>query len=319
MRVLITGGFGFIGGRIARHFQAAGHGVVLGSREAKMPPEWLPDSKVAQIVWSNSDALEQVCSGVNLIVHAAGMNAQDCRADPVAALEVNGVATARLVAAAAKARVNRLLYLSTAHVYASPLAGTFTEAACPNNLDPYASSHLAGENVVLNASQQKDLEGVVLRISNAFGPPAHKEVDCWTLLVNDLCRQAVETGKMTLRSGGGQRRDFVSMTKLCHIADHLATRDIDVSMRNIFNVGAGASRTVIEMAQCIQQRCKVVLGFEPELIRPIPLSDEARVNLVYQSEALEALGVSVKTNDNNEIDDLLAFCSASFKNNNKIL
>lgn len=316
MHVLITGGFGFVGGRLARHFQTAGHHVILGSRQARDPPEWLPSSKVIKIDWTDSDSLEQMCSGVDLIVHAAGMNAQDCSADPVAALEANGVATARLVTSAVKARVKRLLYLSTAHVYASPLVGTITETACPSNLHPYAASHLAGENAVLNASRQKGMEGLVLRISNAYGSPTHKDVDCWSLLVNDLCRQAVETGKLTLHSSGLQHRDFVPLAEVCRIAAHLSVCDIDDSMRNIFNVGAGVSRPVIEMAQLIQQRCKVILGFEPELIRSIPVADESHEPLVYRTEALKALGLTVEIEDNTEVDDLLAFCRVAFKNKN---
>ncbi len=316
MRILITGGFGFVGGRLAQHFQRTGHCVVLGSREARPPPEWLSESEAIKVDWSDDDALEEGCCGVDLVIHAAGMNAKDCSADPVAALEVNGVATARLVTAAIKAGVKRLIYLSTAHVYASPLAGTFTEDVCPRNLHPYAASHLAGEYAVLNASRQKKIEGLVLRMSNAFGSPVHKDVNCWTLLVNDLCRQVVETGKMTLRSSGLQHRDFVSMAEVCRISGHLSLCAVGNSMRDVFNVGAGVSRSVIEMAQLIQQRCKVVLGFEPELCRPITVDDESHEILIYQTQALKAMGINLEIDNNTEIDDLLVFCQAAFKNEN---
>jgi UDP-glucose 4-epimerase len=158
-KILITGGMGYVGGRLAVHLAQAGHQIVLGSRNASSPPVWLPQAEVLQIAWGDAGALEQSCDGVDVVIHAAGMNAQDCAADPAAALGFNGVATARLVAAACRAGVQRFIYLSTAHVYASPLVGAITEETCPRNMHPYATSHIAGEHAVLYANQHKQIRG----------------------------------------------------------------------------------------------------------------------------------------------------------------
>jgi UDP-glucose 4-epimerase len=144
MRILVIGGFGFVGGRVAKHLHRAGYSIVLGTRQAYSSPEWLRQAEVVQLHWHDAAALERSCRGVDVVIHAAGMNAQDCAADPVSALEFNGLATARLLAAAIRAGVQRFIYLSTAHVYASPLVGTITENTCPRNLHPYATSHLGG-------------------------------------------------------------------------------------------------------------------------------------------------------------------------------
>ena len=151
MRILITGGFGFVGGRVAVHLAKQGHKIVLGSRKATCPPPWMQQAEVANINWDDPISLELSCREVDVLIHAAGMNAQECLADPVAALAFNGVATARLVAAATRARVNHMICLSTAHVYDSPLEGVITENSCPQNLHPYATSHLAGDHAVLSA------------------------------------------------------------------------------------------------------------------------------------------------------------------------
>ena len=156
MRILITGGFGFVGGRLAVHLAQAGHQIVLGSRNASSPPIWLPQAEVVQIVWEDDRTLEHCCDGVDGVIQAAGMNEQDCAAGPVAALDFNGVATARLIEAASRAGVKKFIYLSTAHIYASPLVGTITEETFPRNLHPYATSHLAGEHAVLSASSRGD-------------------------------------------------------------------------------------------------------------------------------------------------------------------
>ena len=61
---------------------------------------------------------------------------------------------------------------------------------------PYAITHRAAEDFTLMFASRGKLDARVVRLSNAFGAPAHGSVDRWTLLVNDLCRQAVETKKL---------------------------------------------------------------------------------------------------------------------------
>lgn len=313
MRILITGGFGFVGGRLALHLALAGHQVVLGSRKAMAaPPSWLPQALVAQLAWDDASALEEICRSVDVVIQAAGMNAQDCSAAPVAALAFNGLATARLVTAASRAGMKRFIYLSTAHVYASPLVGTITEETCSRNLHPYATSHLAGEHAVLHADRCGPMHGIVLRLSNAFGAPAHKDVNCWMLLVNNLCRQAVQTRKLLLHTSGSQQRDFVSLTYVCRVVEHLGVGSAGVSHKGVFNVGAGASQTVLQMAVLIQQRCLQVLGFEPELQYPASAPDEQNPVLTFRADRLAKAGLGTARDDTVEIDALLRFCQSNF-------
>lgn len=312
MRILITGGLGFVGGRLSVHLQKAGHHIVIGSRNATSPPDWLPQAEVVQLNWDDGHALEHRCSGIDVLIQAAGMNALDCTADPVAALKFNGLATASLLAAAIRAGVQKFIYLSTVHVYANPLVGTITEKTCPRNLHPYATSHLAGENVVLSASQHGQIQGIVLRLSNAFGAPMSKDVNCWMLLVNELCRQAVQTRKLVLQTSGRQRRDFIGMTEVCRVVAHLALYNGDALQHGIFNVSAGISQSLLGMAQLIQQRCRLVLGFEPELQRPEDGSNEQHEVLTCRTENLVEMGFNVCLDNVAEIDRLLAFCQSFF-------
>lgn len=312
MRILITGGYGFVGGRLALHLAQVGHQIVLGTRHSITLPDWLPQAEVLQIAWDDESLLERACDGMDVIIHAAGMNAQDCTADPVAALAFNGVATARFVAAASRASVKKFIYLSTAHVYASPLAGVITEETCPRNFHPYATSHLAGEQAVLSAHSRGELQGIVLRLSNVFGVPIHKDVKCWMLLVNDLCKQAVQTRKLVLQSSGLQYRDFIGLTEVCCVAEKLVD-SVQLQQVNVFNVGAGESQSVLEMAKLIQQRCAEILGFTPELQHKQSGVDELYPNLIYRTENLNSLGISWKSQTNaEEIDTLLLFCQSSF-------
>jgi UDP-glucose 4-epimerase len=266
-----------------------------------------------QIVWEDARALEHCCDGVDGVIQAAGMNAQECSADPVAALAFNGVAIARLVAASGRAGLKKFIYLSTSHIYASPLVGTITEGTCPRNLHPYATSHIAGEHAVLSASQRGQIDGIVLRLSNGFGTPMHKDANCWMLLVNDLCKQAVQTGRLVLQTSGLQQRNFIGLTKVCRVAEHFLVGHSESKPTGVFNVGAGMSQSVLEMAQLIQQRCIHVLGFKPVLQCVQEGVNEQHPTLTYQSDNLAALGINSNGLDNTaEIDSLLRFCQTAF-------
>ena len=313
MRILITGGFGFIGGRVAAHLAKAGHTIVLGSRRAIGSPSWLPQTEVIQTNWDDVATLERSCKGVDLIIHAAGMNAQDCAADPVAALAFNGVATARLVSAATKAAVQSFIYLSTAHVYSSLLERSISEEDCPQNLHPYATSHLAGEKAVLWLNYGSHTQGIVFRLSNLFGPPMQNDTNCWMLLVHDLCKQAVQTRRMVLHSTGLQHRDFMSMTNFCSVTDKFVSCSGKKRLRGIFNVGSGTSQAVLTISKIIQQRCLVVLGFESELQVKHELASNLFLPFNFQTTRLNELGLNLDFSSNEaEIDKLLLYCQANF-------
>ncbi|MBM3815229.1 MAG: SDR family oxidoreductase [Acidimicrobiia bacterium] len=312
MRILVAGGFGYVGGRIAHVLGEAGHTVVLGTRQAASSPAWLPQARVIQLQWQDRAALEDSCRGMDAIIHAAGMNAQDCAADPVAALEFNGVATARLVAAAVKAGVKRVVYFSTAHVYASSLEGTITEQTCPRNLHPYATSHLAGEQVVLEAAQRRAIHGTVFRLSNAFGTPMWQGVNCWMLLVNDLCRQAVTTGELTLRSAGLQLRDFLTLEDVARAVLHVLPVGSDCLGDGLFNLGGGAAaQSILSMTELVAERWKSLTGQSLPIVRPAPAGPSPSV-LAYSSAKLLATGFSPSSRWPHEIDETLALCRAAF-------
>lgn len=312
MRVLITGGFGFVGGRLAQRLAARGDRVVLGSRQARQPPSWLPEAETVRTDWNEERGFDRLCDGIDVLIHTSGMNAAECAADPATALAVNGVTTSRLMTAARRAGVRRFFYLSTAHVYGSPLEGTIAEDTCPRNLHPYATSHLAGEHVVQYALLDGRIEGAALRLSNAFGAPTHADVNCWMLLVNDLCRQAVEAGQLTLRSSGSQLRDFVAMDVVCEAILRLIDFADIARLGPIINVGSGRSLSVMAMAELIQDRCGHVLGTKPTLQAPRPSASETVAALDFRAALLAELGIRGDTGVEPEIDRLLAFCQETF-------
>ena len=117
---------------------------------------------------------------------------------------------------------------------------------------------------------------------------------------------------MVLRSSEFQQRDFIAITSVCRVIEHLSFSDIDALLPGVFNVGSGVSQSVLELAQLVQRRCKLVLGFEPDLLRPETGAGERIERLVYLPDRLAKIGISSDFDNNMEIDDLLIFCHASF-------
>ena len=199
MQILITGGFGYLGGRLASHLLHQGFKVFLGTRKSvKSVKEPLAETIPVQMEWANTFSLESATSGIDTVIHAAGMESLACSANPTKALEVNGLNTAMMVKAAVANGVKRFIYISTAHVYRSPMIGDIDETTPTTNLHPYATSKLSGEKVVLYANQIGKIQGVVLRLSNGSGHPVFPDTECWHLILNDLCRQAIEKKELIL-------------------------------------------------------------------------------------------------------------------------
>ena len=315
MRILITGGRGFLGGRIAAHLAKAGHQIAIGSTQSLSAPPWLRDASTVVLNWNDKDSLESACRGADVVIHTAGMNAQDSVKNPTNALLLNGVATSELVDAAQAAGVARFIYLSTAHVYANPLIGLITEETAAQNLHPYSTSHLAGEHAVLHANAVGVLEGVVLRLSNAYGAPMDAQANCWMLLANDLCKQAFEQRSLRLRSAGAERRDFVPIGRVCQLIEYYAAIGLPARTRGLFNVGSGTSQTIFEFAQFIQARCSEVFGFTPPLIVPEAFNKQLSGALYFYSTRITHLENDAYVDACKEIDDLLAFCSQNFSPN----
>ena len=318
-KILITGGFGNLGGRLAQALAAnPGLSVRLGTRQRHpVPPEWLPDCEpVAMDLMSEAD-LDAACAGVSCVVHLAALNDIDSVADPEQALLVNTLGVLKMLRAAERAGVERFIYFSTAHVYGAPLAGIITEETIPRPSHPYAITHRAAEDFVLAAHDRKALTGIVVRLSNGFGAPAHPDVNVWMLLVNDLCRQAVETGSLQLRSSGLQVRNFITVGDVGRAVHHLIALPTEVCGDGLFNLGGENSLRIIDLTELIARRCVTVLGFDPPILRPEPRLGEESLPLDFRTDKLKRTGFFLEGDFAGEIDANLRLCREAFGNGRK--
>lgn len=311
MRVLVTGGAGYLGGRISAYLACLpGMNVLIGtSRPAGKA--LIPGAEYIFCDMLAEESVSAACAGVDAVVHLAALNEIDSLADPQRALRVTTGGTISLVKAARPAGVKRIIYFSTAHVYGAPLAGHITEDTLPCPTHPYAITHRAAEDFIL-AAHSRNLDGIVLRLSNAIGAPHNPGVNRWTLLVNDLCRQAVTTKQMILRSAGTQFRDFICMADVSRTVEHFLRLDRERTSTPLFNVGSGTSLRILEMTDLIADRCRVVLGFQPEIVRAVEAGSEPSRPLTYSCDKLRGTGFEFQGKIEAEIDETLRLCSSAF-------
>jgi len=311
MRALITGGFGYLGGRIALALCDVGVNVVLGSRKELKAPDWLPQATTVKLKWDNQEDLQSVCEQVDVVIHAAGMNAQDCANNPAGAMEFNGGATGRLIQASTLANVKKFIYLSTTHVYCAPLIGNITEDTCPSNNHPYAVSHRAAEDLLLHHVRKKNnMVGIVLRLSNGVGAPAHIKTNCWGLAINDFSRQLVVNEQIIVHSPPSVQRDFVPISVLCDaVFSILNSHNLESS---IINVASSNAKNLQEIVGLIRARAELMLDITPEVIFK-SRTDTAgnNYNLSISNNKLGKI-ININSNLEGEIDQLLMKCKEWF-------
>ena len=189
-RILITGGFGYVGGRLSRRLSEE-HEVWVSSRKP-VPDDILRlHGQVKRIDHALLLDPATFPASVDVVIHLAALNEIDSVKFPSEAIRVNIDETRMILENSISKKVDQFIYFSTAHIYGAPLEGTITEESLPRPVHPYAITHRAAEDYIVAAVKHNRIKGTVLRLSNSFGAPVSPHVNRWTLLANDLCRQAV--------------------------------------------------------------------------------------------------------------------------------
>jgi UDP-glucose 4-epimerase len=309
--VLISGGLGYLGGRIAKYLLDSGFQVRIGS--SRSHPDVPSDLLSCEIVicdLSDKRSLENACKNVSSIIHLASLNAQECDHDPEAALLINGLGTLNLLNAAKKMGVTKFVYFSTAHVYGSPLQGIIDENSTPRPIHDYAITHRLAEDYVLQANSNKDITGSILRLTNSVGSPLNSKANCWMLVVNDLCKQTVLNQSMELHSDELVQRDFIPISTVCSTVVDVLTSD--VLDGEIANISSSVVLTLRELTNLIADRSEVVLGFRPNInFKRLPKGKPLELLFILNSK-LKSSGCIIDTDLSYEIDQLLLNCNQWF-------
>lgn len=301
-RVVVTGASGYLGGAVVR--AAAADPTVTVRSVVREPAAWL-DGDVCVVDRLDPDTAAAAIDGADAVVHLAAPNEVATREHPDEALAATVSASRAVALACATAGVRRLIYVSTVHVYGAALVpgADIDETTLPAPRNPYAIARLASEHMVAAAAGAT--ETVVFRLTNAIGAPADPGIARWTLVANDLCRQAAGGGPLRLLTAGYQWRDFISISDVAGILVAAAAPGrIDAGT---YNLGSGVPMTIRDLAGLVAvETARAGLG-QPVLEAPVDGADRPGPYCI-NIERLKAQGLVPTTPISAAVADTLAFC-----------
>jgi UDP-glucose 4-epimerase len=303
MPLVVTGARGYVGGAVVA--AAVRRGDLSTTALVRRPAPWLHCDVLR--TQDFADGLARSTAGAAAVVHLAGPDQAAVTRSPEAGI-AETVEAGRLVAEACEAAgVRRLVYLSTVHVHGDAVAGgeELTESRVPIPSSPYGVSRLACERTITEACQNTEV--VVLRLSNAVGAPAADAIDCWTLVANDLCRQAVETGQLRLLSAGGQSRDFIALRDVADLVLNAASGS--VLDPGLYHVGSGTATTIRGLAELVRERAERVGISVSGIVAPVD-SGQSGPPVRFVIERLSAAGWAPQVSIEEALDETLEFCAA---------
>jgi len=250
MRVLITGGAGFIGRHISEHFQHRAEVRVLDNLRSGFKSN-LGSLDCQLIIGSilDRDLVREAMAGVDFVFHLAAMvSVQESMQKPNECAEINAEGTAIVLEEAARARAKKLIFSSSAAIYGDNPTIPKIESMPAEPKSPYAESKYEGERHCRAFTDDGRLATVTLRYFNVFGPYQDPRSE-YTAAVPAFIEKAIRNEPITIFGDGRQTRDLI------YIKDVVAANAffaLESQATGVFNVACGRQLTVTDLALMIR-------------------------------------------------------------------
>jgi UDP-glucose 4-epimerase len=245
VKVLVTGGAGFIGSHVVDKVTEAGHDVrsfdliTSAYHDPDDVENWIGDL-------THVPSLREAMSGCDVVMHLAAVaDVAHVAADPIYAEKVNSQGTLNVLEAARQAGVGRVVYASTVWVYNGLTHGVVDEDTpllLPNHL--YTATKLAGEGYCTSYAELYGLDYSILRFGIPYGPRARPAA-----VVPAFVRNALSGKPLTIAGAGNQSRRFVYVEDL---AEGCARSLDDVARNRVFNLTGAEDTTVRRIAEVVR-------------------------------------------------------------------
>ncbi len=278
LRVLVTGGAGYVGSACVRALLKSGHQAWALDDLSAGHPASVPAGRLFQGDIRDAELMAGLVQrlDINGVIHAAALaSVPESLEDPDGYWSVNLDGTRAVLQAMRAAGVRQLVMSSTAAVYRSGLAAPVSETDPLDPATPYGASKLAAELAARDQARRHGLDVVALRYFNAAGADADgchgearaHETHAIPLLLDTALgrRKAFEIfGKLWPTPDGSCVRDYVSITDLARAHILALTARLDAPF-TVCNLGAGAGVSVRELVAAVRQ----ITG------RPVPVREAA--------------------------------------------
>jgi len=249
MRVLITGGAGFIGSHLAEYWQDKAQVRILDNFRSGHRKN-LTGLDVELIEGDIRDRLTVAAAmeNVDYVFHLAAMvSVPESMSKIVECININNTGMAIVLEEAAKAGVKKLCFSTSAAVYGDNPEVPKREGMIPEPKSPYAISKLDGEYYCNMFTQTGRLQTACLRYFNVFGP-RQDPASAYAAAVPIFIAKALAGEPLTIFGDGEQTRDFIYVKDIVAANVFLATRP---EFCGVFNVAYGGKITINDLAQKI--------------------------------------------------------------------
>src|SRR5579884_2162859 len=245
MRVLVTGGSGFIGSHVVDKLRAAGHEpVIYDLRPSPWHEPGTVDTRLGSI--TDREALERALHSCDAVAHLAAVaDVNDVHAEPEDAERVNARGTVAVLEAARRAGVKRIVYASTIWVYSDCAEEDVDEETllpAPSHL--YTSTKLAGELYCKAYQELYGIDYTILRFGIPYGPRAREAA-----VIPAFVGKALRGEPLTLAGDGSQSRRFVYVEDL---AEGVAAGLSDVAVNRVYNLASDENVSIKQIAETIR-------------------------------------------------------------------
>ncbi|MBA2609556.1 MAG: NAD-dependent epimerase/dehydratase family protein [Actinobacteria bacterium] len=261
MRVIVTGGAGFIGANLCRHLvRAAGIDEVVAYDNLSTGARANLDGAGAELVEADLldlDAMRAAAGGAGAIVHlAARPSVQKSIEDPVASHHANATGTLHVLEAARGAGVGHVLVASSSSVYGSNPTLPKVETLKPSPQSPYAVSKLATETYALAYGASFGLDVLAMRFFNVFGP-LQAAGHAYAAVIPAFLDAALKDQLLRIDGDGEQSRDFTFVDSVCAVITDAVQRR--VADPEPVNLAFGSRVTLLELIELLEQMLGVEL------------------------------------------------------------
>jgi len=303
MRILVTGGAGFIGSHFVEKCLALGHSVAVidefndfydpAIKRANIAA-FQDDVPIHEIDIRDRDAVARVVDGggFDTIVHlAARAGVRPSIQDPKLYLDTNITGTWHLLEAAKQAGVARFICASSSSVYGVLKTAPFHEdMALTATISPYAATKLAGEQLCSNYAHLYGMRTINLRFFTVYGPRQRPD------LAIHAFTKAIDEGRSINQFGDGStRRDYTYIDDIVQGMEACLT--FEGERCEVFNLGESQTTTLSELIKQIEAALgkRAVINLLPEQPGDVPLTyadiGKARALLGYNPQTKTAEGI----------------------------